>query len=594
MNAIDTNMLREIKKQVSPCKLDEIKRELGIHSDNIAIYTGGLYAEKRISFLLDAARRIRQQLPDFHLIIIGSGPDASIVEAAACSWIHYLGPKNDEEKIPYWMISKVLLMPGAVGLVILDSFALGIPMVTTDVGNHGPEIDYLQDGVNGIMVKDTENAQLYAKAAVDLLSDEPRRLRLVAAGSRDADHYTIERMSEAFTTGIVNALNERVLLPVKSPLIQRHNRVLIIQDHMPHYRISFYESLKRCLAEHSLDLTLVFNPRVASNVIAGHLPWAKPVKISWLGKIGWQPVFKYARCADLIIVQQEMKYGVSFPLDVYCRLTGKLFAFWGHGRNFQARNPDSLVERWKRFFCSKVDWWFAYNDLSARVVKGYGFPSEKITNVQNSIDTRIIRSTRAMLDQESLDELKVSMGIVSDHIAVYTGGLYPDKRVSFLLTACDLIRLQIPDFQLIVIGKGEAVHLVQEAALQTDWIHYLGAKSDEEKVPFWAISKVFLMPGLVGLAILDSFALGVPMVTTAYPYHSPEIDYLKNGVNGIMVEDWKNPAAYARAVIDLFRDEPRRQKIIEAGKADAEIYTIENMAENFADGILKALDLRPH
>jgi L-malate glycosyltransferase len=38
-----------------------------------------------------------------------------------------------------------------------------------------------------------------------------------------------------------------------------------------------------------------------------------------------------------------------------------------------------------------------------------------------------------------------------------------------------------------------------------------------------------LMPGLVGLAVLDAFADGIPRVTTVIEYHSPEIEYLVPG-----------------------------------------------------------------
>jgi hypothetical protein len=46
-------------------------------------------------------------------------------------------------------------------------------------------------------------------------------------------------------------------------------------------------------------------------------------------------------------------------------------------------------------------------------------------------------------------------------------------------------------------------------------------------VPYFILSKLVLMPGLVGLAVLDASALEVPLVTTAVPYHTPELTTLK-------------------------------------------------------------------
>ena len=55
-------------------------------------------------------------------------------------------------------------MPGAVGLGILDSFALQTPMVTTTQNFHGPEIEYLENGKNGIITED--NIETYTNAII--------------------------------------------------------------------------------------------------------------------------------------------------------------------------------------------------------------------------------------------------------------------------------------------------------------------------------------------------------------------------------------------------------------------------------------------
>lgn len=68
------------------------------------------------------------------------------------------------------------------------------------------------------------------------------------------------------------------------------------------------------------------------------------------------------------------------------------------------------------------------------------------------------------------------------------------------------------------------------------------------------LARVFLMPGLVGLAILDAGAAGLPLVTTDYPWHSPEIAYLDPGVNGLPIRLWRDPGAYVDAVAGLLAD----------------------------------------
>ena len=72
------------------------------------------------------------------------------------------------------------------------------------------------------------------------------------------------------------------------------------------------------------------------------------------------------------------------------------------------------------------------------------------------------------------------------------------------------------------------------------------------------ISIAVVIPGFVGLAINHSFAHGVPMLTRHGQPHSPEVEYLENGVNGLMLPE--EPEAFF-AALDAFvddRDDQRR------------------------------------
>jgi glycosyltransferase involved in cell wall biosynthesis len=187
-----------------------VRAELGLNSENVAVYTGGLYPNKRIDFLLDAAILIREAIPDFELIVIGDGPDRHRISAAASRhpWIHDIGPKNDQAKVPYWALAKLLLMPGLVGLVVVDSFALGVPLITTDFPYHSPEIDYLKNDINGLLVPCGPSAEIYATAVATLLLDPPRLERLRTNALASAAEHTIEKMADNFAMGVIQALEQ--------------------------------------------------------------------------------------------------------------------------------------------------------------------------------------------------------------------------------------------------------------------------------------------------------------------------------------------------------------------------------------------------
>ena len=212
--------------------------------------------------------------------------------------------------------------------------------------------------------------------------------------------------------------------------------VLIIQENLPHYRVSFFDQLRKELSAHGVSLQLIFSPKTRDSLLTGYLPWATSVPIHWLGPLGWQNVFPYLKDVSLVIAPQEAKYAVIPLLMILRRWGGWKFAFWGHGKNFQSFRPNSLSERWKRFLSRRADWWFDYNKLSARVVQDFGFTETNTTVVMNSIDTRLISNARKDLSLLQLSTIRKDLGIRSENIAIYTGGLYSQKRIQFLIEAC--------------------------------------------------------------------------------------------------------------------------------------------------------------
>ena len=115
-------------------------------------------------------------------------------------WAVYLGPLVDREKVKHFMISKLMLMPGLVGLAVLDTFAMGVPLVTTDVPFHSPEIDYLENGHNEVIVKPAHDLTLYTSTVADLLLNEVKRTRLVKGCEKRRDYIQSKIWQNAFWT----------------------------------------------------------------------------------------------------------------------------------------------------------------------------------------------------------------------------------------------------------------------------------------------------------------------------------------------------------------------------------------------------------
>jgi glycosyltransferase involved in cell wall biosynthesis len=325
----------------------------------------------------------------------------------------------------------------------------------------------------------------------------------------------------------------------------------------------------------------------------GTLPWAEVIENRYFRIAGtefvWQPVLREAIRSDLVVATQENRILVNYVLQTVPRFLRPKFAFWGHGRNFQASAPEGLAQRWKRKWATKCDWWFAYTDQTRRIVEGYGFPSERITVFNNAIDTGDIGTQWRAIGAEELLDLKKRLEITSDQVAIFVGGLYHLKRLPFLIAAAEIVQRAVPEFILLIVGGGEEQQVAEAAAAKYSFIRYLGPRFGREKVALLKLAKIFVMPGLVGLSILDSAAAGLPVLTTRYPFHSPEICYLEPGRNGLIVEDWQSPSAFAQAMVSVLTDDEYQSRLVQGAKSTAETYTIEGMADRFCDGVRAAL-----
>jgi glycosyltransferase involved in cell wall biosynthesis len=205
-NTIDTSALRRDRASLAPDEVAALKKSLGIAGAPVGVFIGSLHADKRLDFLFEACRRVRQRLPTFQGLIIGDGPECGKVQGwtAVHDWVHWVGARQGRDKALYLECADVMLNPGMVGLGILDSFVFGVPMVTTDCGIHSPEIAYLRPGENGLMTRD--DVDEFAAAVSSLLGDRAARERMGQACQASASEYSLDAMASRFVDGMVQAL----------------------------------------------------------------------------------------------------------------------------------------------------------------------------------------------------------------------------------------------------------------------------------------------------------------------------------------------------------------------------------------------------
>lgn len=372
------------------------------------------------------------------------------------------------------------------------------------------------------------------------------------------------------------------------------HRVTLIQRVLPHYRISFVRALRERLWAHDIELELIYGQERAGTVprtVALNETWARCVSNVYTNVAGvelvWQRCLGAIGRSDLIIVEQSNRLLVNYLLQLQRWWSPRRMAFWGHGRNFQSA-AQTFRERMKQRLIGHVDWWFAYTDLTRSVLVDSKYPESRVTVVNNAIDDAALQDAIRSLAERDQQSVAASIGCNGERVAIYVGGLYRDKRLDFLLQAARLIKAAVPEFELVVVGDGPDRHIVEQAAVRHSWIKYAGAKTGVDVAPYLSVAQVVLMPGLVGLVLLDSFIARCPLVTTEFAAgHSPEMAYLQPGVNGVMTRD--DVHAYAAGVIGCLQDRKQLESLRDGCRASAQRYSMSAMVENFASGIERCL-----
>lgn len=201
-NSIDSKRLRSSIEALTDDQVESFSERYDLKGKT-GLFIGGLDASKRLDFLFASSERAFIEDNDFRLLVAGAGQLEDWVRdySLRYPWLTYLGPLFESDKALAMAAAQVLLMPGRVGLVAVDSFASSTPILTTNWKWHAPEFEYLTTGVNAVVTDDELSS--YASAITATLHDRQLLQRLQDGAGASAGDYTVGRMAENFTKGLV-------------------------------------------------------------------------------------------------------------------------------------------------------------------------------------------------------------------------------------------------------------------------------------------------------------------------------------------------------------------------------------------------------
>jgi len=360
-----------------------------------------------------------------------------------------------------------------------------------------------------------------------------------------------------------------------------------VQPYVPQYRVPFFTALLSRLDELGIE------GRVVAASPTGELSARGDAaeQAAWIDRFPpkrWHFGGRHIDIGGSKRLWQDADAVILFfqgtLVDAYRALYGpgranRRVGLWGHIDSYIA--PWNPVDRWLETRLARdADRIFAYTPGGAATAERLGVPTERITTVMNSIATNDLLLRHAEFRSGANEEFKTKHGLGAGPTFGYIGSLDASKRVDLLAQALDELWRIDPAAKLVVGGTGRDAGLL-DAAVERGQVIRLGYADDEGVALIGSVSEAIMNPGRIGLVAVHALAMGLPIVTSEYRFHAPELEYLREGETVFTASD--DPGEFARTSINVAQSSDR----IRGGQWAYP--TLDAMVDNFASGVVKLM-----
>lgn len=183
------------------------------------LFVGRLEKRKGLIYLLEAYRRIKKEMPDTRLIIVGPGGGLQqgyerFVYEYKLPDVVFTGFCSYGELPRYYQTAHVFCAPAfereSFGIILLEAMAAGTPIIASNTEGYAGVIG---DGEEAILVEPRSDEAL-AKALLKVLPDAQLRARMGAAGKIKAERFDWSHISSRLVD-YYNGLLSEVPYPVQ-------------------------------------------------------------------------------------------------------------------------------------------------------------------------------------------------------------------------------------------------------------------------------------------------------------------------------------------------------------------------------------------
>ncbi|MEM9423014.1 MAG: glycosyltransferase family 4 protein, partial [Pseudomonadota bacterium] len=151
----------------------------------------------------------------------------------------------------------------------------------------------------------------------------------------------------------------------------------------------------------------------------------------------------------------------------------------------------------------------------AAFLRRYGVDPSLITPVNMTVDVSGIKRYLNEHTNAGLEFRKRFNLPTTSPVVLFLARLLPEKGLTDLLEAWEIVTRRLPKAHLVIVGDGELAPVVQAAS--SDRLHSLGRLSGEDVWQAYAAADVFVSPSHNegwGLTVNEAMAADVPVIIT--------------------------------------------------------------------------------
>jgi glycosyltransferase involved in cell wall biosynthesis len=209
-NAVDCRRFAPLAPKERDIARQRVLDELGLPDDALlTVFIGGIERRKGVDLLAEAWPRVRETVPDAHLLLIGPLDHATadpafrpmieerLAASSGLSSVHFLGHRSAPER---WLrCADLFTLPSRAegfGSAVVEAEMAGLPVVVAELPGITPDV--MVPGTTGLVVPQ-DDAEALASALTALLRDSSRRQEMGRAGAEWArDRFSLDSVVEAY------------------------------------------------------------------------------------------------------------------------------------------------------------------------------------------------------------------------------------------------------------------------------------------------------------------------------------------------------------------------------------------------------------